>query len=282
MADPVAVAILPLPGDDRPRRADRPRSGRRRRFERPGPGARLEGLAAGREVATRPEWLAGLRSAGDAARLPVGRLLSWVPARAAQGPPEAGRAARPEREIEVDVEAGRAGAQVRPDHQVGGNLEQEPRRQRGLAHPPRCPAPSVRQVQPAHRPGHADVREAALLLELLLVVEGPAVREHALLEPGDEDDRELEAFRRVEGDQRDRVGVALVGVLVGDERGLLEQPVEGVLGRQVVVARRDRPQLEEVGPAFLAVLGAVGQHRPVARRLERLVEQLGERQHADP
>ena len=47
-------------------------------------------------------------------------------------------------------------------------------------------------------------------------------------------------------------------------------------GRQVVVAGRDRAQLEQVGPALLAVLGAVGEHRPVARRLEDLVEQLGQ------
>ncbi len=53
-------------------------------------------------------------------------------------------------------------------------------------------------------------------------------------------------------------------------------------GVEVVVAGRDRAQLEQVRPALLAVLGAVGQHRPVARRLEDLVEQLGQRQHADP
>ena len=53
-------------------------------------------------------------------------------------------------------------------------------------------------------------------------------------------------------------------------------------GDEVVVAGRDRAQLEQVRPALLAVLGAVGEHRPVARRLEDLVEQLGQRQHADP
>ncbi len=127
-----------------------------------------------------------------------------------------------------------------------------------------------------------DVGEAALLLELLLVVERPAVREEALLEAGDEHDREFEALRGVERDERHRVGVALVRILVGDEGGLLEQAIERVVGRQVVVAGRDRAQLEQVRPALLAVLRAVGQHRAVARRLEGLVEQLGEAQHADP
>ena len=96
------------------------------------------------------------------------------------------------------------------------------------------------------RAGDPDVGEPALLLELLLVVERPAVREDALLEPGDEDDRELEALGGVERDQRHRVGVALVRVLVGDERGLLEQAVERVVGRQVVVAGR-RPRAARAG-----------------------------------
>ena len=52
-------------------------------------------------------------------------------------------------------------------------------------------------------------------------------------------------------------------------------------GREVVVAGRHRAQLEQVRPALLAVLGAVGEHRPVARRLEDVVEQLGQRQHPD-
>ena len=127
-----------------------------------------------------------------------------------------------------------------------------------------------------------DVREPALLLELLLVVERAVVREQALLEARDEHDRELEALRGVERDQRDRVGLALVRVLVGDQRRLLEQPVQRVVRRQVVVAGRHLAQLEQVRPAVLALLGAVGEHRPVAGRLEDLVEQLGERQHADP
>ena len=70
-------------------------------------------------------------------------------------------------------------------------------------------------------------------------------------------------------------------VLVGDEGRLLEQPVERVLRREVVVAGRDLAQLEEVRPALLALLGPVGEHRPIARALEDVVEQLRERQHAD-
>ena len=53
-------------------------------------------------------------------------------------------------------------------------------------------------------------------------------------------------------------------------------------GREVVVAGRDRAQLEQVRPALLALLGAVGQHRPIAGLLEHGVEQLGQRQQPDP
>jgi hypothetical protein len=108
------------------------------------------------------------------------------------------------------------------------------------------------------------------------------VREQALLEPGDEHDRKLEALCGVERDQGRGVGVAFVRVLVGDERGLLEQSIKGILRLEVVVAGRDGAQLEQVRPAILAVLRTVGEHRPIARRLEHLVEQFGQRQHADP
>jgi len=137
------------------------------------------------------------------------------------------------------------------------------------------------QEEPPLRPGDPHVRQPALLLELALVVEGPAVGERAFLEAGDEDDRELEALGRVEGDHRHGVGIARVRILVGDQGRLLEQPVEGVLGRQVVVAGRDRAQLEQVVPAVLALLGPVGEHRPVAGALEDGIEQLGQRQQAD-
>ena len=140
----------------------------------------------------------------------------------------------------------------------------------------------MRQEQAPLRARDPDIGEAPLLLELLLVVERPAVREQALLETGNEHHRELQPLRRVERDQHRGVGVSFVAVLVRDERGLLEQSVERVLGAQVVVAGRHRAQLEQVGPAFLAFLGTVREHRPVARRLEGLVEQLGEGQHPDP
>ena len=140
----------------------------------------------------------------------------------------------------------------------------------------------MRQEEPPLGAGDPDVREPPLLLELAFVIERPAVREQALLETRDEHDRELEALGGVERDERHRVGIALVRILVRDECGLFEQAVERVLGLKVVVPRRDRAQLEEVGPALLAVLRAVRKHRPVPRGLQDLVQQLGERQDLDP
>ena len=251
-------------------RADRP-------AERPGLGAGGERLALRGEVAAGPERLAG-RRARRAGRCPRGTRRAR--------PPRIGVSnrlvrARPEDEVQVQSRSSSPSSRG-PTISSAGISSRNRDGTDGLAHPPRRAAPGVRQVQPPLRAGDADVREPALLLELLLVVERPAVREQALLEAGDEDDRELEALRRVERDQRHRIGVALVRVLVGDEGGLLEQPVERVVGRQVVVAGRDEAQLEQVRPALLAVLRAVREHRPVAGRLERLVEQLGEGQHADP
>ena len=139
----------------------------------------------------------------------------------------------------------------------------------------------MRQVETLAGARQAHVGEAALLLHLARVVERTGVREDALLQAADEDDLELEALGGVERDERDLVGVAGVGVLVGHQGRLLQEPVEGIGGLQVAVAIDDLAQLEQVGPAVLAVLGAVHEHGPVARILERQVEQLRQRDQAD-
>ena len=77
------------------------------------------------------------------------------------------------------------------------------------------------------------------------------MREDAFLQTADEDDIELQALCRVERDQGCRVRVFAVGVLVGDQGGLLQQPIDCILGRQVAIAPDDLAQLEEVGPCLL-------------------------------
>jgi len=78
-------------------------------------------------------------------------------------------------------------------------------------------------------------------------------------------------------DQRDRVCAGLVRILVGDERRLLEEPVQGIVRGQVVVARGHRPQFQEVGPTLLAFFGAVREHGPVSRLLQDRIEKLRQR-----
>src|SRR5207302_1406298 len=56
----------------------------------------------------------------------------------------------------------------------------------------------VREIEALARARDADVAESALLLDLVLVVHRPGVREHALLHAGQEHGRELESLGRVE------------------------------------------------------------------------------------
>ena len=86
-------------------------------------------------------------------------------------------------------------------------------------------------VEALLRAGETDVGEAALLLELGLVAERALVGEDAVLEAGEEDDRELEALGRVERHQRDDPGVVAVRgvgdlVGVGDQGDPLEEVAE--------------------------------------------------------
>src|ERR671923_274081 len=65
------------------------------------------------------------------------------------------------------------------------------------------------------------------------------VREHAVLEPDDEDDPELETLGVVERHQRDDALVVAQVVLLGEERELLEELLHraAVLSGRVVLAR---------------------------------------------
>ncbi len=76
--------------------------------------------------------------------------------------------------------------------------------------------------QRVHGAGHADVAEAAFLFEFLGIHERARVREEALFESGEKDERKFKALGGVEGHQRDAgVGIELIGV--GGERGVIEE-----------------------------------------------------------
>ena len=103
----------------------------------------------------------------------------------------------------------------------------------------------------AHRAGDADVREPPLLLHAALV-DRARVREHAVLHPDDEDDRELEALGVVERHQRHEALVVADAVGVGEQRDLLQELLDrAVLGGRVVLARRPAraPRGSRSGPA---------------------------------
>src|SRR5690606_2066155 len=82
-------------------------------------------------------------------------------------------------------------------HELGRDLVEEPAGRVVLRAAEQRAAPGVGEVEPATGPGDADVREPALLLELVGLGERAEVREHPVLEPHHEDDGELEALGRV-------------------------------------------------------------------------------------
>src|SRR5579863_1336346 len=113
--------------------------------------------------------------------------------------------------------------------QFGGDLGEEPARYgRGVLAPQRA-APGVREDQVTHGARDADVAEPALLFELVVVAHGPTVREDGLFESGDHDRRILQALGDVQCHQRDRAGLAVELVGVGDERHALDEVEQRVV-----------------------------------------------------
>jgi hypothetical protein len=186
-----------------------------------------------------------------AARQPAALVIGPGPALAA-APERRGRALRREEVLrQLGQEAGRIGLGA---HAVGG------------------PMMRMDEVQPILGARHAHVGQASLLLELTLVLERTAMGQQPLLQPDDEDDRELEPLGRVEGDERDAVRHVLQLVLVADERHLLEEAGEPLGRGDLVELGGVAAQLEHVRPALLALVGAVVDGRLQARPLERGVE----------
>ena len=112
------------------------------------------------------------------------------------------------------------------------DLVEEPGGRVPLRRPPRRPHHGPRQVQPLAGAGDTDVGEPPLLLQLLGVAQRAHVREDAVLETGEEDDRELQPLRGVQRHQRHHAAIVgrvrdLVGV--GHQRHLLEELRQGPL-----------------------------------------------------
>ena len=96
------------------------------------------------------------------------------------------------------------------------------------------PAPAAAaEEQPPFGAGHADVEQPSLLLDVPRAAAGVEVRQHAVLQSGDEDGRVLEALGAVQGHHRDaEVGVQAVRVA---DQGDVVQEVRQRTGRRLLV-----------------------------------------------
>src|SRR5581483_6783207 len=101
------------------------------------------------------------------------------------------------------------------------NLREKWRRALIAETPVQAPLVRVEAVQLLARARHADVAEATLLFDVLILLERVGVRQDAFLHAGEKDDFELEPLRCMERHQRDAF-LRLVAVEIGDQRDRVE------------------------------------------------------------
>ncbi len=131
------------------------------------------------------------------------------------------------------------------------------------------------QSQVALRPGDADEEQPTLFFEFGIVLRGPRVREESLFEANDEDDREFEPLRGVEGHQRDGSALVFPAVDRGAERDIGEEVEDGRLGMFQVELSGGRHEFIEVGdPVFSFPLWLVGPVVPITTKYHELSCQL--------
>ena len=126
-------------------------------------------------------------------------------------------------------------------------------------------------------PRDADVGETTLLFQFDGIVQRTTVREHPLLDPDDEHDGKLEAFRRVQRHQRDVVVLGQV-VGIGDECDLFEELVhQRELARHADQLLQVLLAASGLDRAFGCELGEVSArfHRMAQHDARTLVEQTG-------
>jgi len=101
------------------------------------------------------------------------------------------------------------------------------------------------------------------------------VREDPLLHPDQVDGAELEALGIVEGHQGDEAFLAADGVLVGEERDLLQEVRQRGLLRRLLVLAGDTDELLQVLEPSERLDGALRLERfEIAAALERALEEL--------
>ena len=155
-------------------------------------------------------------------------------------------------------------------------LHEKARRGVVVGAPEERAVPCVREVHAILRARDPHVGEPALLFDALLVLERSVPGEHTLFHPRHEHDRELQSLHGVHRDERRR-GLRLdVLVDVRDEGDLFEERRQLLLARIDEEVLSERPQLEHVAPALLALVGAVLEVRVVSRQIEDLVDERRE------
>ena len=147
------------------------------------------------------------------------------------------------------------------------------------------PLARVAEREPLHRAGHRDITKPAFFLDIAPVSRRRLVREDALLEPGHEHHRKLEALGGVHSHQGNAVVAELRGVEIGDECDLVEEALErrarfvhhfGAVGSEILRARHQFAQVLEARFRLGCVLAL--EREQIAAAPQRLGDRVGGRQ----
>ena len=101
------------------------------------------------------------------------------------------------------------------------------------------------------------------------------MRKEAFGQPGDEDGRPLQPFCGVQGDQCHALCVAIKGILIGHQRGVFHETVEGIEWGKLHEPPRDTAELKKVRPTLLPLNALRGEMRAQARLGIHPVEEFG-------
>ena len=126
--------------------------------------------------------------------------------------------------------------------------------------------------------GHGHVAQAALLLHLLRLSDGPDTGEDALLGPHHKDHRELQPLGRVHGHHHHAVLIWVVAVQVGVQGDLIQEARQGGLLPRILQIAVDGgeqlPHVFQTGPVLHGVLAL--QHHGVTGAGDELLIEVGQ------
>src|SRR6185437_12065849 len=150
------------------------------------------------------------------------------------------------------------------------NLLDEARRRGMSVHAVHAPLLGVSEIQMLHRPSHADVAEAALLLQCFEIRHAAVVGEEPFLHSAEEHDRELEALRHVQRHHLYAVIPVIGPSLTGLERSVRQERFERgqldirALGAEAAGRAHELRQVLEPGLAARHPAARLGTRRILA------------------